>query len=169
MKISRKKGTKEQKWWRTWARKNWYNVFWQLSMNQPNTYPGKSLVMASGIQTDASMKTTVFWDVAPCSLIEVYRCFRGAFCLQHQTTDYQTTWRNISEDGHLHIQCHENLKSHLHTNMYETKSTVMPPSINSASSTTKFILSSSQRCRENAALLELMRVGWQWASNIPKL
>jgi hypothetical protein len=25
----------------------------------------------------ASMKMTVFWDVAPCSLVEVYRRFRG--------------------------------------------------------------------------------------------
>jgi hypothetical protein len=29
----------------------------------------------------ASMKMTVFWDVAPCSLVEVYR---GACCLHHQ-------------------------------------------------------------------------------------
>jgi hypothetical protein len=27
---------------------------------------------------------TVFWDVAPCHLVEVYRHFRGAFCLHHQ-------------------------------------------------------------------------------------
>jgi hypothetical protein len=26
----------------------------------------------------------VFWDVAPCSLVEVYRRFRGACCLHHQ-------------------------------------------------------------------------------------
>jgi hypothetical protein len=25
------------------------------------------------------MKMAVFWDVAPCSLVEVYRRFRGAF------------------------------------------------------------------------------------------
>jgi hypothetical protein len=30
------------------------------------------------------MKTAVFWVVAPCSLLEVYRCFRGAWCLYHQ-------------------------------------------------------------------------------------
>jgi hypothetical protein len=28
------------------------------------------------------MKMAVFWDVAPCSLVEVYR--RGAHCLHHQ-------------------------------------------------------------------------------------
>jgi hypothetical protein len=31
------------------------------------------------------MKMTVFWDVAPCSLVEVYRRFRGAYCLHHQS------------------------------------------------------------------------------------
>jgi hypothetical protein len=33
--------------------------------------------------TIASLKTTSFWDRAPCSLIEVDRRFRGAYCL-HQ-------------------------------------------------------------------------------------
>jgi hypothetical protein len=32
----------------------------------------------------ASMKMTVFWVVAPCSLVEVYRRFRGASCFHHQ-------------------------------------------------------------------------------------
>jgi hypothetical protein len=27
------------------------------------------------------MKTTVFWNIAPCILVEVYRRFRGAYCL----------------------------------------------------------------------------------------
>jgi hypothetical protein len=27
---------------------------------------------------------TVYWDAAPCSLVEVYRRFRGTFCLHHQ-------------------------------------------------------------------------------------
>jgi hypothetical protein len=31
-----------------------------------------------------SMKMTVFWDVAPCILVEVYRHFGGACCLHHQ-------------------------------------------------------------------------------------
>jgi hypothetical protein len=45
------------------------------------------------------MKMTVFWDVAPCSLIEVYRRLRGAYCVHHQTT-----WRVIPEDSHL-LKC----------------------------------------------------------------
>jgi hypothetical protein len=30
------------------------------------------------------MKMTAFWDIAPCSLAEVDRCFRGVYCLHHQ-------------------------------------------------------------------------------------
>jgi hypothetical protein len=30
------------------------------------------------------MKFRVFWDVAPCSHVEVDRRFRGAYCLHHQ-------------------------------------------------------------------------------------
>jgi hypothetical protein len=29
----------------------------------------------------ASLKKTVFWVVAPCGVIEVYQCFRGAYHL----------------------------------------------------------------------------------------
>jgi hypothetical protein len=32
----------------------------------------------------ASMNLTDVWDVAPCSLVEVDRRFRGAYCLEHQ-------------------------------------------------------------------------------------
>jgi hypothetical protein len=34
------------------------------------------------------LKFTVFWDVAPCILLEVYQSFRGACCLHHEVTDY---------------------------------------------------------------------------------
>jgi hypothetical protein len=54
---------------------------------------------------------TVFWDIVPCSLVEVSQRFRGACCLHHQITMmmvavitsempvnfYQTTWHNIPE------------------------------------------------------------------------
>jgi hypothetical protein len=53
---------------------------------------------------------TVFWNVAPCRLVEVYRLFRGAYYLHHQSDEmeavstseasvnfYQTTRRNIPE------------------------------------------------------------------------
>jgi hypothetical protein len=62
----------------------------------------------------------VFWVVAPCSLVEVYRRFRGACCLHHQSNKctsetsvnfYQNTQRN-SKDNHPHTRHRENLKSH---------------------------------------------------------
>jgi hypothetical protein len=56
-------------------------------------------------------QTTVFWDVAPCSLIEVYQRFGGSYCLYPQammteavrTSETlekfcQTTRCNIPED-----------------------------------------------------------------------
>jgi hypothetical protein len=58
-------------------------------------------------------KMAVFWVVAPFSVVEVYRRFRGACCLHHQGDDeaestsempvnsYQITWRNIPKDSHL--------------------------------------------------------------------
>jgi hypothetical protein len=63
----------------------------------------------------ASMKMTAFWDVAPCSILELDRRFRCAYCLYHQgdrresTSDtsanfYETTRRNIPEDSHLQVE-----------------------------------------------------------------
>jgi hypothetical protein len=43
--------------------------------------------------TAASMKITVFWDVAPYSLVEVYRRFKGAYCLHHQGDRPVSTFR----------------------------------------------------------------------------
>jgi hypothetical protein len=77
-------------------------------------------------------------SVAPCSLVEIDRRFRGSYCLHHQGDDlaarekavedlgegrtvstsetsanfYQTTWFNIPEDSHLHTRRRENLNSH---------------------------------------------------------
>jgi hypothetical protein len=33
------------------------------------------------------MKMAVFWDVAPCSSVQIYRCYRGACCFHHQGDD----------------------------------------------------------------------------------
>jgi hypothetical protein len=64
----------------------------------------------------ASVKTAVFWIVEPCSLVEVYRRFRGACCLHHQGDEspcdggtitsvnfYQTTQRNNPEGSGLQM------------------------------------------------------------------
>jgi hypothetical protein len=73
---------------------------------------------------------TVFWDVAPCSLVEIDRRFRGvtasitkaiALMMEAASTSetsvnfYQTTRRNNPEDSHLHTHRRENLKSHMFT------------------------------------------------------
>jgi len=34
-----------------------------------------------------SMKMTAFWDIAPCSLVEVDRRLKGAYYLNHQGGD----------------------------------------------------------------------------------
>jgi hypothetical protein len=57
------------------------------------------------------MKMTVFWDVAPCSLVEVYQRFGGACFLtlmmeavstsETLVNFYLTTQRNNPEDSHL--------------------------------------------------------------------
>jgi hypothetical protein len=70
---------------------------------------------------------TLFWYVAPCSLEEIDRHFRGAYCLHHQgellmmeavsTSEtsvnfYETTLPNIPEDRYLHTRRRKNPKYH---------------------------------------------------------
>jgi hypothetical protein len=46
---------------------------------------------------------TVFCDVAPCSLTEIDRLFRGDYCLHHQGDDRSDDYTcDIPEDSHLH-------------------------------------------------------------------
>jgi hypothetical protein len=53
------------------------------------------LGMRFQVLTGAIMKVTVFWYVEPCSLIEMYRSSRGAYCLHHEGDNYfyETTRR----------------------------------------------------------------------------
>jgi hypothetical protein len=44
-----------------------------------NAFGKLSFQLRFQVLTAASMKMAVFWVVAPCSLIEVYRRFGGAF------------------------------------------------------------------------------------------
>jgi hypothetical protein len=43
------------------------------------------------VLTSASMKFTVFWDMPPCSHVEVGRRFRGEYCLHHSPDDGGST------------------------------------------------------------------------------
>jgi hypothetical protein len=52
--------------------------------------------------------------VEHCSLVEVYRRFRGA-CCRRDTTETPvnfTAWRKTPEDSYLHTGRRENFKSH---------------------------------------------------------
>jgi hypothetical protein len=54
------------------------------------------------VLTAASMKMTVFWDVAPCSLVEISGPDDGAASTSKTSVNfYQTTQRNNPEDSHL--------------------------------------------------------------------
>jgi hypothetical protein len=54
------------------------------------------------------MEMAVFWVVAPCSLVEVYRRFRDVCCLHHQGDEsvnfYETSRCNNQEDIHLQLK-----------------------------------------------------------------
>jgi hypothetical protein len=41
----------------------------------------KSFCVRFLVFTTASMKMTFFWDIAPCSLVEIHRRFGGAYCI----------------------------------------------------------------------------------------
>jgi hypothetical protein len=80
------------------------------------------------MQTTANLfdtKMAVFRDVAPYSLVKVYRRFRGAYYLHQELialmmeavstceteVNYQNTQRKIPEGSHLHTSRCENPKS----------------------------------------------------------
>jgi hypothetical protein len=51
-----------------------------------------------------TLKFRVFWDVAPCSHVEVDRRFRGAYCLHHQGNFTKTLKFMNRFNYSLHIQ-----------------------------------------------------------------
>jgi hypothetical protein len=61
------------------------------------------------MQQNYERKMAVFWVLAMCRLVEVYRPFKGAYCLYHQGDE--TTLCNIPGNSHLHTRRRENLKS----------------------------------------------------------
>jgi hypothetical protein len=48
---------------------------------------------------------TVFWIVVPCSLVEVYRRFRGACCLHHQVDRCPNDGQRENLKYHLFVCC----------------------------------------------------------------
>jgi len=62
------------------------NVCW-LRSNDSN----REHFMIFQVLTAASMNMTAFCNIAPCSLVEVDRRFRGYYCLHHQGDDWGST------------------------------------------------------------------------------
>jgi hypothetical protein len=50
----------------------------------------------SARQISFSTKMAAFWDVTPCSLVEVYQRFRGTCCLHHQGDDADVRFYRVS-------------------------------------------------------------------------
>jgi hypothetical protein len=55
-----------------------------------NFFWGKSITyILTWYKSELMLKVTVFWDIAPCSFVELDRSFRDAYCFHHQgNTDY---------------------------------------------------------------------------------
>jgi hypothetical protein len=93
-------------------------VDWQVQV----CYFWSSLMCYNELHKQIYSKMAVFWVVVLCSLVEVYRSFRGSCCLHHcammkaariseMLVDfYQTTRRYNPEDSHLHTHHHGHLK-----------------------------------------------------------
>jgi hypothetical protein len=60
---------------------------------------------------------TIFWNVMPCILVDIFRRFRGScriftLAVALNPTYTQTTHHHIREDGSLHIYRFENLRTY---------------------------------------------------------
>jgi hypothetical protein len=62
-------------------------MVWIVLQNN-NLYKLVTLHVRFQVLTAASLKMTAFWDVAPCSVVEVGRRFRDAYCLHHEGDGY---------------------------------------------------------------------------------
>jgi hypothetical protein len=58
------------------------------------------------ITTFTDKDRTLFWDVAPCNMVEIHKNFRGAYCAlgtsEVLVSFYQSTQSIFPEDSHLH-------------------------------------------------------------------
>jgi hypothetical protein len=94
------------KYWNTKATKYCNNLIYKVGIWTVE-------IVRFQVLTAASMKITVFWDVALCSLVEIDWCFRGAsgHCpdvggSKHHEMSFsfcETIWCNIPEDSHVEI------------------------------------------------------------------
>jgi hypothetical protein len=61
---------------------------------------GMAVVMCE-VAIPVTMKNTVFWDVMPCSLVEVYQHIKGMYCLCLQWTKKMKAIRFFQNVGKL--------------------------------------------------------------------
>jgi hypothetical protein len=91
-----------------------HNFYWlEREKGKMGVLYVKQIIVQFQVLTAVSMKVAVFWVIAPCSLVEVYRHFRCACCLylalmmevastsEMLVNFYQTTRRNNLEASHL--------------------------------------------------------------------
>jgi hypothetical protein len=51
------------------------------------------------VLTATSLKTVALWNITPCSLMEVDRCFRGTYCLHHQGHEWALRGKTSGKIG----------------------------------------------------------------------
>jgi hypothetical protein len=52
-------------------------TIWEASLN-------KRRIIGVEVLTAVVIKSAIFWDITPCSLLKVNRCFGGTYCLHFQ-------------------------------------------------------------------------------------
>jgi hypothetical protein len=60
-------------------------LFWCLSITD------KILLSQTGETVEGKMMSA-FWNIEPCSLVEVHRRFGGAYCLHHHCNGHSSHW-----------------------------------------------------------------------------
>jgi hypothetical protein len=85
-----------------------FSIQWEEMLRVVNW---KTCEQAKKIQRKVIQKVAVFWDVAPCKLA-IALMLEAVSLSETSVNIYQTTWRNIPEDNHIHNRRCENLESH---------------------------------------------------------
>jgi hypothetical protein len=72
----------------TWKLSKWLKTAWNLTNNIILSSGSWNIPQVHHTTWNAvtTLKMTVFWDISPCSLVEVHQHFRGAYCLHHDNT-----------------------------------------------------------------------------------
>jgi hypothetical protein len=58
----------------------------------------------------------VFWDMAPCSLVDRYQGFEGTCCIHFRVDESgssRATWHHIPDESSLHCHSQDKIRSHV--------------------------------------------------------